>query len=81
MILDPITYIKHKLTSMIVSFGVAGAIFIILGVTIIFLPQVVQYLFVIGFVIFGMLMLLIALRITHLRDVVGSFDILAKVKK
>ena len=75
MQLDPLAFILHKLRSLAVAFLAVGVLFIILGLGIILFPIIIQYLFVIGFVILGLIFLLIAMRISHLRSVVKRFDI------
>ena len=72
---DPITFIKSKLNHLILSAVLVGVIFILLGVAIIFMPQIVQYIFVVGFVLIGLLAFAAALRLSHIKDVISHLDI------
>lgn len=75
MIKDPIMFIRSKVNHMIWSMVFIGLVFILLGVAIIFLPQIVQYIFVIGFVLIGLSAFVFALRLSHISDVLTNIDI------
>lgn len=75
MIHDPIIYIKSKINHMVWSMVLIGLIFIFLGIAVIFFPQIVQYIFVIGFVLIGLSAFVFALRLSHISDVLTNIDI------
>lgn len=76
--LDPITYIKARLGHMILAFVMIGLIFVLLGVGIIFFPQIIQYVFVIGFVLIGLSLFVVAIRISHIKDIISRFELFNK---
>lgn len=75
MIQDPIMFVRSKVNHMIWSLVFMGLIFIALGMAIIFFPQIVQYIFVIGFVLIGLSAFVLALRLSHISDVLTNIDI------
>ncbi len=73
--LDPIDFFVKKINAVIASFTVIGLVFLVLGLGIIFVPQIIQYLFVIGFVVLGLFSFVIALKLWHVKDLVTRFEI------
>ena len=78
---DPIHVLSEKIKSLSVVISVAGVIFILLGIGIIFVPQIIQYIFVIGFVLLGLFSFAAALWLSHIRDAVTRFEIFPGKKK
>lgn len=78
--LDPIKILHDKIALFRRSLYLMGCIFIILGVGIIFIPQLIQYIFVIGFVLIGLTLLLLGVRVSHIADVVSRFELLGGKK-
>jgi hypothetical protein len=74
-IIDPFGFLKHKLRHVTISFLIAGIIFAALGIGIIFIPTIIQYLFVIGFVIIGLTFLTVAIKLSHLGHILGGFEL------
>lgn len=79
--LDPVHHISEKLKSITIAVIVNGVVFIILGITIIFFPRIVQYLFIIGFIVVGIFSILAAIKLNHLRDVITRFELFSGNKK
>lgn len=73
--LDPIHHFSEKLSSVIRMFVVSGVIFIILGVAVIFFPSIVQYLFVLGFIAVGVMLIVTAVRLENIRNMISRFEI------
>lgn len=73
--MNPVVYIRERLNAMIASFVLAGVIFFLLGLGVIVMPTIIQYFFVIGFVVIGISMFVVAARLVHIREFVAKLDI------
>ena len=73
--IDPVQYVTKKLLQIIMGFVATGVIFIILGIAIIFFPAIVQYLFVIGFILIGTVYIAIACKLKKIKQLVGKFEL------
>lgn len=80
MTLNPIKIIRERLNDIIITGLFGGIIFVLLGVGIIFFPRIIQYIFVIGFVLIGLLLISMAFRISHLNKSLEKFDFSTKKK-
>lgn len=70
--------IRSKVNHMVWSMVLIGLVFIVFGLATIFFPQIVQFVFVIGFVLIGLSALVFALRLSHISDVLTKMDIFNK---
>lgn len=61
--------INYKLKSVIFYLIFIGLAFFVLASAVLFYPDVLQYLFVIGFFLVAFLAFLIAVKISHIKDI------------
>jgi uncharacterized membrane protein HdeD (DUF308 family) len=73
--IDPLHHLTKKLSQLEVVFVVGGVVFILLGIGILFFPAIVQYLFVVGFIIMGVSFWMVAAKLESLRSMAKRFEI------
>lgn len=70
--------INHKLRSVIIYMVIIGLAFFILAAAILFYPDVLQYLFILGFFLISFLAFLTAIKINHIKQIFDKALLLFK---
>jgi vacuolar-type H+-ATPase subunit I/STV1 len=73
---DIINYVNKKLNAVIWYLIIIGLLFFILASAILFYPELLQYLFILGFYLIAFMALLIAVKINNIKE---NFDRLVKL--
>ena len=61
--------INHKLGSVIIYMVIIGLAFFVLAAAILFYPEILQYLFILGFFLISFLAFLTAIKINHIKQI------------
>jgi len=73
--------INHKLGSVIIYMVFIGLAFFVIATAILFYPDILQYLFILGFFLISFLAFLTAIKINHIKQIFDKALLLIPKKK
>jgi threonine/homoserine/homoserine lactone efflux protein len=73
--------INHKLGSVIIYMVIIGLAFFVLAAAILFYPEILQYLFILGFFLISFLAFLTAIKINHIKQIFDKALLLLPKKR
>jgi len=73
--------INHKLGSVIIYMVFIGLAFFVIATAILFYPDILQYLFILGFFLISFLAFLTAIKINHIKQIFDKALLLLPKKR